>query len=153
MTTQALNPIVFNRSSAQRILSSYVKTVLEVKRVKNSILVVYITFSEKKGATFVSKKAFREEFHRFREEAAKRCFVGLSWGSDTHTVTDPRSKSKTTYYTSLTTCGCMDAQMQMEHWGKAQCKHMKAVAYQLGYSSIEEAIAHQGQRKTLFKSA
>lgn len=136
-----LTRLLHNKSAAQRILKDLAKKVVEIKEVKRSIFVKYQTHSGKIGCTFVARQKFLDEFNRYRNDAAQGCKVVVHSLREQALVSDPQSKSKDVHFATLETCTCADHKFQIEAWGKAQCKHQRALAFALGYSSVNAAIA------------
>lgn len=142
--------LFFTKAAAARILPFATK--IETLRVfKGSIQVTYRT-TIGRCSTFLSKKAFYQDFIAFRQEGAKTCTV-VEWAAWKYDWTqnyryDVTSDSKKTYMVEIsditgnTYCDCADHDQQVKELGigKVGCKHILATLNHKGYSSLAEYI-------------
>lgn len=135
--------LIFSNAAALRILP-YATKIEALRVFKGTIQVTYLT---KKGrcSTFLSKKAFYNDFITFRIEGAKACTV-QRWGAGSYQNHYDvfSSKSEKTYVVKLLAglgmCGCRDDNEQSRQLGKAKpgCKHIMAVMSHLGHASLQD---------------
>ena len=142
--------LFFTKAAAARILP-YATKIEALRVLKGSIQVTYKT-KNGRCSTFLSKKAFYQDFTTFRLEGAKTCTV-VEWAAWKYDWTqnyryDVTSDSKKTYMVEIsditgnTYCDCADHDRQLEELGNAKvgCKHILATLNQKGYGSLAEYI-------------
>ncbi|HEY9780896.1 MAG TPA: hypothetical protein V6D09_12245 [Leptolyngbyaceae cyanobacterium] len=135
--------LIFSNASALRILP-YATKIEALRVFKGSI---QVTYSTKNGrcSTFLSKKAFYNDFITFRIEGALSCTV-KRWGAGSYQNRYDvfSSKSEKIYVVELVAgtamCSCPDHDQQQKHLGKAKpgCKHILSVMSQLGHASLQD---------------
>lgn len=145
------NNLIFSKAAAIRILK--IATKIEALRVfRGSIQVTYIT-KNGRCSTFLSKKAFFQDFLFFRQEGAKNVTV-RRWRPGTYQCRydciSPNGENTRVVDLSggIASCSCPDHQQQYDVLGKARpgCKHILAVMAHLGYSSLAQYLDTMAQK-------
>lgn len=145
------NNLIFSKSAALRILKFATK--IEALRVfKGSIQVTYLT-KNGRCSTFLSKKAFFQDFLFFRQEGAKNVTVRC-WRPGTYQCRydciSPNGENTRTVDLSggTASCSCPDHEEQYRILGKVRpgCKHILAVMTHLGYSSLAQYLDAMAQK-------
>lgn len=137
LTAQSL---LFSKSAIARMEGIEPKDVLRLEMWANCIFVVI----RGRRPRFYSKTAFKIHFVEWRRAAARALTA-------TKNVFNPlvyyvRNESKGTGYKVQTFvggafCECEDFKNQSQFFGKACCKHIYSVLFQLGHNSLTEYIA------------
>lgn len=145
------NNLIFSKAAALRILPFALK--IEAIRVfKGSIQVTYLT-KDGRCSTFLSKKAFYNDFLTFRQRGARGCTV-IPFGAGCYSGHyEVRSLKGENIYTvkriaRIPRCSCPDYHQQERELGKASvgCKHVIAVVNYLGYNSLTQYIEAVSQK-------
>lgn len=140
-----------SKSAAARILSkdpqiTKLGTIHSVKELKNVVVVVYNN-NRKRCSTFIGYKKFQQDFINLRVEGAKKpCDIQtLNRVSGSYLV--QMHSSDRAYCVTVNAhgyaCTCEDFQGQLDNgngFTRAICKHPLAVAYSLGYGSLNECL-------------
>lgn len=132
--------MLFSKSAALRILPQ-AKTIEEVRPVRGVILVCYTT-RHGRCATFVSRKAFANDFVEVRKTASEGL---VSVKVDDTTFRVASSKAGRDYivrvWPNAIACYCSDYEEQKRQFGKGVCKHgYHVLNHWLGYGSLGDYL-------------
>lgn len=143
--------LFFTKAAALRILKFATK--IEALRVfRGTIQVTYIT-KNGRCSTFLSKKAFFQDFLFFRQEGAKTVTV-RRWRAGTYQnrydcISSTGENTRTVDLSGGTaSCSCPDHEEQYRILGKVRpgCKHIIATLNTLGYSSLAQYLDTMAQK-------
>lgn len=132
--------MIYTKAAAARILGISPSSIIKLTPARGSYAVSYKTGRNKKGCTFIGKKAFRQEFADFRRAGAAKVEVY------SHDGTWIATGSTDDYEVDLFTepqpvCGCQDFHNQVEAGLPRQCcKHIYAVLNVFGHQSLSDWI-------------
>ena len=132
--------LLYSKSAIARMEGIEPQDVLRLEVWANCIFVII----RGRRPRFYSKTAFKIHFVEWRRAAARAL-------SATRNVFNPliwyvRNETKGTAYRVQTfrggaICECEDFKNQSQFFGRACCKHMYSVLFQLGHGSLSEYIA------------
>lgn len=133
--------MLFSKSAALRLLPQ-AKTIDEVRPVRGVILVRYTTpFG--RCATFVSRKAFANDFVEVRKTAGQG-LVSVQVDGTTYRVASskPGRDYVVRVFPKAIACYCSDYTEQKRQFGKGACKHVYHVLnHWLGYGSLGDYLS------------
>lgn len=144
---------IFNRAAALRVLTrivgSAVRKVEVIRQLKNRAIQLTYRIGKAVCSTFVSAKAFEQDFESYRREGASQVEV-RRWGAGSYqNHYDCKTEgSDRTHVVKLmggiALCSCEDYQKQLDSprasGDKPICKHAIATLNYLGFDSLQAYI-------------
>lgn len=140
-----ISNLVYNKAAAKDVLKA--RKVYRLKRVKNSLLIVWQNQRGNTCSAFVERKKFVARFNKVRDTAAQRLEVRqyLSAPNWYQVSNDEGRNYKVILGHGYATCQCKDYDHQYQTFGKGYCKHIRAVGlFIVGRSvSLSELVGGQ----------
>lgn len=141
-----------SKAAAARILkqdpqlTTKLGTIHNVKELKTVVQVTY-SHNRKRCSTFISYKKFQQDFISLRQNGAKQACTIQTINRVTGSFLVQFESSDSAHCVTVNQagygCSCEDFQNQTANgngFTRAICKHPLAVAYKMGYGSLNEYI-------------
>lgn len=127
--------MLYTLSATARLLNATHNTI---QRIEPFVYVVWVWVRGQRP-TFVSKRAFQQDFVNFRRASVQ--FVKVRRLNDRCFQAQGKDEIyDLTLQQTTIVCSCKDYEKQIETFGKGCCKHGYAVLGQLGFTSLLDYI-------------